>query len=497
MVGFNARSGSGAYRDFAISGGVAYLANEFGLVIVDISDPFHPHERGFISLSEWPGGEILSASVGVVVENGLAYVASEKAGIKIVDVSQPASPTLIGNCRFDGAQDVVVAGNYAYVASSSGLTVVDVSDPRNPVQRSFIGTPDSAERVNLKDNIVYMSERNTGMVTIDVSNPLNPTLSGSYNTLGYAQDIVLDSDRVYVADDDGGLVILQKITAHQAPKPFDIPTGVESQKTETGTPLAAAPSTGSVLLLPQDISAPGQSNDLLNRAVFEIPDPKAVAPTLDTSTVCVVNSTADNGVGTLRDCLQNAQSGTTINFDPAIFPPTNPQTISLSNMLPGLSQGHVTIDASNAGVILDGNRTPPGTDGLLISSSYNTIKGLQITRFPQNGINFWSTATNNQIGGDRTMGNGPSGEGNLISGNHGQAGVEMNAGGSENNIVIGNLIGTDITGKAAFPNQSNGVFIGTPGNRIGGDTPGERNIISGNGGNGIGLLGINASGNIT
>ena len=72
----------------------------------------------------------------------------------------------------------------------------------------------------------------------------------------------------------------------------------------------------------------------------------------------------------------------------------------------------------------------------------------------------------------------------------------MNAGGSENNIVIGNLIGTDITGKATFPNQSNGVFIGSPSNRIGGDKPGERNIISGNGGNGVGLLGINASENI-
>lgn len=489
-------AGSGAYRDFAVSGGFAYLANETGLVIIDMSDPPHPHERGFISLREWPGGEISSASVGVVVKNGLAYVAAENTGIKIVDVSQPDSPTLIGNCRFDGAQDVVVAGTYAYVASANGLTVVDVTDPRNPVQRSFTATPDSAERIIFKDNIVYMSERNTGMVTIDVSNPLNPTLSGSYNTLGYAQDIVLDSDRVYVADDDGGLVILQKTSARQALKPFDIPTGAESRKTETGTPLAAGPSTGSGLLLPQDISAPGQSNDLLNQAVFEIPDHKAIVPALGASTTCVVNSKADHGVGTLRSCLENAQSGTTINFDLAIFPPTNPQTITLSSMLPAVSQGHITIDASNAGVILDGSGTPSGTDGLLITSSYNTIKGLQIIRFPQNGINFFGAATNNQIGGDRTKGNGPSGEGNLISGNGGQAGVEMNAGGSENNIVTGNLIGTDITGKAAFPNRSNGVFIGSPSNRIGGYTPGERNIISGNAGNGVGLLGLNANSNI-
>ena len=42
LVGNYERSGSGAYRDIAVSGGFAYLANENGLVIIDISDPSHP-----------------------------------------------------------------------------------------------------------------------------------------------------------------------------------------------------------------------------------------------------------------------------------------------------------------------------------------------------------------------------------------------------------------------------------------------------------------------
>ena len=35
----------------------------------------------------------------------------------------------------------------------------------------------------------------------------------------------------------------------------------------------------------------------------------------------VVNSTADNGSGTLRWALQTAQSGDVITFDPEVFPP--------------------------------------------------------------------------------------------------------------------------------------------------------------------------------
>ena len=56
------------------------------------------------------------------------------------------------------------------------------------------------------------------------------------------------------------------------------------------------------------------------------------------------------------------------------------------------------------------------------------------------------------------------------------------------NVVTGSYIGLDPTGAVAVPNDENGVSIDTgPGNRIGGRTTGERNVISGNQGNGISL----------
>ena len=51
--------------------------------------------------------------------------------------------------------------------------------------------------------------------------------------------------------------------------------------------------------------------------------------------------------------------------------------------------------------------------------------------------------------------------------------------GSINNLVVGNYVGTDPTGLLARPNRT-GMILQTSGNRVGGILPGEPNLISGN-----------------
>jgi CSLREA domain-containing protein len=101
------------------------------------------------------------------------------------------------------------------------------------------------------------------------------------------------------------------------------------------------------------------------------------------------------------------------------------------------------------------------------------------------GVNI-SSSGNNSIGGTS-----PSAR-NLISG-HGY-GVYMAGGDSTGNSIQGNLIGTDATGTAAVPNTY-GVFSYSPGNLIGGTSPGAGNLISGNG-QGVAFTYSGASGNL-
>ncbi|MBN2048191.1 MAG: right-handed parallel beta-helix repeat-containing protein, partial [Anaerolineaceae bacterium] len=89
--------------------------------------------------------------------------------------------------------------------------------------------------------------------------------------------------------------------------------------------------------------------------VFSIlPFPPAHAQTAG-STIAVT-SAENAGPGTLRQALETAQPGDTITFDPAVFPLDNPRVISLTQELPPIQRGSITIDASGAGVILDGAR---------------------------------------------------------------------------------------------------------------------------------------------
>jgi len=205
------------------------------------------------------------------------------------------------------------------------------------------------------------------------------------------------------------------------------------------------------------------------------------------STCPLVSSSGDSGPGTLRDCLERAVAGNTITFDPALFLPGSPVSITLASGLPAITQGNLTIDGSTAGVIVDGSAAGSGVDGLVITSDSNAIKGMQILNFSGNGITIGGGASHNLIGGvNTTPGVGCSGDCNLISGN-GNDGVIIAYADTRYNTISGNYIGLDASGSVALPNGADGIIIegGASHNLIGGDTPGERNLIGGNGDEGI------------
>ncbi|MDW3179674.1 MAG: right-handed parallel beta-helix repeat-containing protein [Acidimicrobiia bacterium] len=160
-------------------------------------------------------------------------------------------------------------------------------------------------------------------------------------------------------------------------------------------------------------------------------------------------------------------------------------------------------------VEIDGSSAGATTDGLLISGDDVTISGLAINRFAADGVKVLVGAQNttlrsNHIGldasglidrgnGDRGVdlqaGSGPTTVGgtnaidrNVISGN-GDDGIIIF--GSDDNIVINNLIGTDVSGLSAIPNAADGVVLasGSADNTIG--QPGFGNVLSGNANDGI------------
>lgn len=478
-VGFHLYDYPSAPRDIAISGEMAYFANEFGLELIDISNPFNPFIAGFIELME-PSSWV--ATVGVDISGTMAYVAQDSEGIKIVDVTNQNNLILIGTFadELSFSEDITVVGDKAYIADGGKLfRVLDVSNPASPNELGRIPTYGQTGEVEVDGNVAYVANGNSGVLAIDVSDPSNLSLLGEFNTPGFSNKLEKESNLLYVADADAGLLIFEiQSTTNQKQTSLN-PQSISHFKYPGLSKRDSIPGS-----MHRTLSKPGrdQSSHLT---------PKAVSKEYGIAITRVVTTTADSGEGSLRWCVENAQYGDTITFNTSVFPPENPATILLSGQLPGLTQGNITIDASNAGVILDGKYSGDAV-GIMLNSNGNIIRGLQILNFSNGGVSI-GAGEGNIIGGDRTIGDGPVGQGNVISGNGGD-GI---SGGGNNNLIIGNLIGVDVSGTKIMGNTMNGIFLkNSQNNIIGGNVPGERNIICGNGSCGVALQAPGSKGNI-
>ena len=147
------------------------------------------------------------------------------------------------------------------------------------------------------------------------------------------------------------------------------------------------------------------------------------------------------------------------------------------NVISGNQQHGVFLEQPSAvSNIIQGNYI--GTDFYGTNSRGNASAGVAIL----------AGASSNLVGGTN------SGAGNLISANQ-QQGIFLTN--STGNLFQGNFIGLDASGTRAVPNLKEGIALNNASfNTIGGQALGARNIISGNNNHGIGLLSLGCQSNV-
>jgi hypothetical protein len=149
--------------------------------------------------------------LGVFVSEGYAYVTDGYAGLEIIDISDPATPNLVGSyvTPSDRTWEVFVSGSYAYVADGyEGLHAINISSPSNPWLSMSYVTPGYAYGVFVSQSYAYVADGNTGLQIIEVSDPVNPSLAGSRDTPGTAYGISIRGSYAYIADGNAGLHII-------------------------------------------------------------------------------------------------------------------------------------------------------------------------------------------------------------------------------------------------------------------------------------------------
>ncbi len=147
------------------------------------------------------------AAHGIAIAGAIAVVADGDSGVAIVDVGFPPDPVPRGRTDTPGvAQDVAITGVFAYVADgAAGLRVIDVSDPDAPVTRGGIDTPGTASGVAVVGTTALVADSFAGLRTIDVANPDAPVSVGSLVLPSHAFGVAVAGTVAFVAGGNGGL----------------------------------------------------------------------------------------------------------------------------------------------------------------------------------------------------------------------------------------------------------------------------------------------------
>jgi subtilisin family serine protease len=138
----------------------------------------------------------------VVVQGNYAYVADGAFGFKVLDLATPEDPQLVGSYSTSGtAQGVDVAGATAYVADSvDGLVALDVSDPATP--QVLGSTLVTAMKVDVQGSYAYVAALTNGVKIVSVANPASMSTVYTFAPIGIeAYDVEINGSTLYIGVD--------------------------------------------------------------------------------------------------------------------------------------------------------------------------------------------------------------------------------------------------------------------------------------------------------
>ncbi len=199
------RYGLGECRKVLVHNGHLLYGSSSALTLFDLRDRTNLRSTGNVFLPD-EAHDIAAADKSVYVANG-------RAGLSIVDISNPASPKLVGRYQTPGgtvgypeeedgaALSVSLFGHYAVVGiKNNGLEVVDVSSSANPVAVGRYAYHEDIYRLAVYGHFAYAaSNAGPSLKVFDLNEPARPRLIKGVGGLAtWAKAICRFNDRLYV-----------------------------------------------------------------------------------------------------------------------------------------------------------------------------------------------------------------------------------------------------------------------------------------------------------
>ena len=208
VEGYEGRLAMDGARLYVMSRGIEYIYSRLTML---------ERQNGALEVL----GEVdLSSSEGdVVARDGLVYVVHDK--LTVLDPSDPTNPVVLGEAGRNRGSVTLGFGPDGLLygtglASQNNILVWDVSDPTAP---TLLGESElfkgGSEEIITRDGFLFMAAGEYGVRAFDMTEPLAPREVVAAPTIGYAWGMDLVGDHVVVAD---GYGLLQVMKTQCAPR---------------------------------------------------------------------------------------------------------------------------------------------------------------------------------------------------------------------------------------------------------------------------------------
>jgi hypothetical protein len=202
-------SPAGYIWDPVISGKYLYIAQDFGggISVYDISDPRAPILRQHYTA-------VTGRPLGLALQGNYLYnVEFDSARLNIYDISNPTdivkvaySVTSAGS-SLTGPHGVSVFGRYAFVGGNQGVKIYDISNPASPSAVSLISIGSFTTRTYVSNRYLYAAAQD-GIHVYDISNIASPVSVGftAYSAVAYPS-MELSGKYAFVAGGSAGFKV--------------------------------------------------------------------------------------------------------------------------------------------------------------------------------------------------------------------------------------------------------------------------------------------------
>jgi hypothetical protein len=205
-----------------------YVVDKYeGLILVNAAtlldgDPLNNYLKRALTFN--PGGALNDAN-NIAIAGNYAYITTAQA-LVIVNINNPLNPSVVNRIPLKNPRSIAVQFRYGFVVDDEGLKVVDVTTPQQArlVEGAFVALA-HAHDVYAARTYAYVANGKDGIAIVDVEQPEHPRLDQTYNADGKLNDVhqvkvamTNASLFAYVADGKNGMRVLQLTSPETMPE---------------------------------------------------------------------------------------------------------------------------------------------------------------------------------------------------------------------------------------------------------------------------------------